>query len=336
MRAVNAKIYSVETAAQRTEALGASATAVQGGKVIVIPTDTVYGVAADAFSAGGVRALLAAKGRSRQMPPPVLIYDRSVLPGLADEISADAQALADTYWPGPLTLICRAQPSLTWDLGETKGTVALRVPNDDLAIELLRQTGPLAVSSANKTGRTAATTAEEAYEQLGQNVTLIVDGGTRPVNRGDDIEAKDVLPSTIVDCTSQIPVIVREGALSVDDIRSVAPSAITKSEWEERKRLEAQESLEAQAQQAVAEPQLAAETAEEDSEPFAPARRATAPAPGSQYSQLVNSSASASGSIDQLRTEGAHAVNHKRVKDATKPLPVETARSLVFGDKTKA
>lgn len=333
-----AKIYETETAAQRAEALREAATAVQGGNVIVMPTDTVYGIAADAFSAGGVRALLAAKGRSRQMPPPVLIYDRSVLPGLADEITPSAHALADAFWPGPLTLICRAQPSLTWDLGETKGTVALRVPSDDLAIDLLRQTGPLAVSSANKTGRTAATSASEAFDQLGENVSLIVDGGVRPVNRGEDIDAADVLPSTIVDCTGETPVIVREGALSADEIRSVAPDAITKSEWEERKRLEAQQALEAQNAKAstgsVAASQVeeSDEELDEDTQPVAPARRA-APAHSGKYSQLVGASSSAGG-VDQLRTEGAHFVGTQRVEDATKPLSVDAARALVFREQS--
>ncbi|QRZ62272.1 threonylcarbamoyl-AMP synthase [Rothia sp. ZJ932] len=335
MDAVNAKIYSVETAAERAEALSAAATAVQGGKVIVVPTDTVYGIAADAFSAGGVRALLAAKGRSRQMPPPVLIYSSSVLAGLADDISDEARALADAFWPGPLTLICYAQPSLTWDLGDTKGTVALRVPSDDLTIDLLRQTGPLAVSSANKTGRVAATTAAEAADQLGENVELIVDGGIRPVNRGEDVEAKDIMPSTIVDCTGETPVIVREGAIGADEIRSVAPGALTKRQWDEQRRIEAQQALDARAmaEEPTAGSVSAAQVADEiEHEPIKPARRASAPSNTSHLSKLVGASTS-TGGVDQLRTEGAHFVESQRAQDVTKPLSVDTARSLVFGTK---
>lgn len=343
METVTATIFSVETSEERAEALSAAANAVQGGRVIVVPTDTVYGIAADAFSAGGVRALLAAKGRSRQMPPPVLVYDASVLPGLADRISSDAQALADAFWPGALTLICHAQPSLTWDLGETKGTVALRVPDDELTIELLRQTGPLAVSSANKTGRTAATTAEEANIQLGENVNLIIDGGPRPLNREEGVVAEDVAPSTIIDCTGEIPVLVREGAISLAQIKEVAPTTITRDEWEERKRSEAQSSLQNSAGSVAAS--LVEETSEgtnptvetgedeyQDAEPVKAARQAQPVSPDSPISGLVTS-APQTQAIDQLRTEGAHRVDTKRVTDQTKPLSVSDARALVFGDE---
>lgn len=343
MEIVTATIFSVETSEERAEALLAAATAVQGGRVIVVPTDTVYGIAADAFSAGGVRALLAAKGRSRQMPPPVLIYDPSVLPGLADRISSDAQALADAFWPGALTLICHAQPSLTWDLGETKGTVALRVPDDELTIELLRQTGPLAVSSANKTGRTAATTAEEANSQLGENVNLIIDGGMRPRNRAEGTAAQDVAPSTIIDCTGDVPVVVREGAISLAEIRSVAPSVMTRDEWEEQKRQAAQSSLQNAGGSVAAssvEQSQAGETESKDSgsphddavEPIKPARQAAPVSAGSPLNGLVTASGAQTQAIDQLRTEGAHFVDTKRVSDQTKPLSVSDARALVFGE----
>lgn len=307
-------------------AIATAASAIGAHKTIVIPTDTVYGIAADAFSVEGVTALLAAKGRSRQMPPPVLIYDKAVLAGLADEVSADAQALADAFWPGALTLIFYSQPSLNWDLGETQGTVALRVPNDPLAIELLKKLGPLAVSSANKTGRPAATTAGEALEQLGADVEIVLDGGSRPVERPDDFEPVDAQPSTIVDCTSDRLIVVREGAISVERLREVVPSVMTRAEFEEQEkaRREAEATL-SQAPQDVAG--LGEEDDTEHTDVIGP--KATAPVAGSLTAHLV--SHSGAKAVDQKRTATAHSAPLRAVDDKTKPFTVAEARDLVFG-----
>lgn len=199
--------------AGRAEGIAAAQEAVAAGSCIVLPTDTVYGIGADAFSARAVATLLAAKGRGRNMPPPVLVARPETLDGLAAEVSEDARALAAAFWPGPLTIIARAQPSLTWDLGETRGTVALRMPDDPIALDLLARTGPLAVSSANRSGNPAASTAGQAREQLGDAVEVYLDGGSR----GDNV------PSTIVDCTGQTAVVVRAGALSLERLREVVP-----------------------------------------------------------------------------------------------------------------
>jgi tRNA threonylcarbamoyl adenosine modification protein (Sua5/YciO/YrdC/YwlC family) len=184
---------------------------------VVLPTDTVYGIAADAFTPPAGQALLDAKGRGRQMPPPVLIGDVRTLDGLATDVPAAARALAEAFWPGGLTLIVRAQPSLAWDLGETRGTVALRVPDHETARALLLRTGPLAVSSANRTGSPAAVTAQEAYDQLGDSVAVYLDGG--PSETG--------IASTIVDATSlvgdsaAVVRVLREGAVSREALREV-------------------------------------------------------------------------------------------------------------------
>ncbi len=185
-----------------------------------MPTDTVYGVAADAFSPQAVATLLAAKGRGRSMPPPVLIPRIGTMEGLAVDIPDDARKLAEKYWPGPLTLIFHAQPSLTWDLGDTVGTVALRVPDDQLALDLLTVTGPLAVSSANRTGQDAAQTASEARVQLAESVEVYLEGGFRP------LQGTDPTPSTIVDATGLRLRVVREGAISLEDIKRMVPSAL--------------------------------------------------------------------------------------------------------------
>jgi len=159
---------------------------------------------------------LAAKGRSRQSPPPVLIGSIQVLDALAIDIPATGRQLAQTFWPGALTLVFAAQPSLTWDLGETRGTVALRIPDDELAQQILRQTGPLAVSSANRHSQPAATTITQAQDALGESVAVYIDDGTRSQQQA----------STIVDCTVTPHRVLRSGAITVDQLRSVVPDVL--------------------------------------------------------------------------------------------------------------
>ncbi|WP_442864658.1 L-threonylcarbamoyladenylate synthase [Arthrobacter sp. HY1533] len=212
--------YNCTNDEQRAEGLAHAQKAIAGRQVIVMPTDTVYGIAADAFSPQAVATLLAAKGRGRNMPPPVLIPRIGTMEGLAVDIPDDARKLAEKYWPGPLTLIFHSQPTLTWDLGETKGTVALRVPDDQLALDLLTITGPLAVSSANRTGQPAAQTASEARSQLAESVEVYLEGGFRP------LEGTDPTPSTIVDATGLRLRVVREGAISLEEIKRIVPSAL--------------------------------------------------------------------------------------------------------------
>ncbi|MBO1266916.1 L-threonylcarbamoyladenylate synthase [Arthrobacter cavernae] len=212
--------YNCTSEELRAQGLEHAQRAISEKKCIVMPTDTVYGIAADAFSPLAVTLLLASKGRSRQMPPPVLIPRINALDGLATDVPADARALAEAFWPGGLTLILHAQPSLDWDLGETKGTVALRMPDDDVALELLALTGPLAVSSANRTGQPAAQTASEARVQLAESVEVYLEGGFRP------LEGTESVPSTIVDATSRPFRVVREGAVSLERLREVVPGIL--------------------------------------------------------------------------------------------------------------
>src|SRR5580693_9184913 len=143
----------------RAAGIAAAALALRNGEMVVLPTDTVYGLGADAFSAAAVTRLLAAKGRGRDMPPPVLVGTVRAAAALVEDLGPDGQQLIDEFWPGGLTIVCRATRSLSWDLGDTKGTVAIRMPEDPIALDLLRETGPMAVSSANRTGLPAATTA---------------------------------------------------------------------------------------------------------------------------------------------------------------------------------
>ena len=203
--------YPTGTDEEREEAVEAATLAVQRGELIVLPTDTVYGIGADAFDPAAVRALLLAKGRGREMPPPVLVSAATTLDALATRVPGYARALVEEFWPRPLTLVCHQQTSLQWDLGDTRGTVAVRMPDHDVAREILERTGPLAVSSANKTGMPAATDADQAEQMLGDDVAVIVDAGEAPGGEA----------STIVDCTGSQGRILRLGALSLEQLNAV-------------------------------------------------------------------------------------------------------------------
>jgi tRNA threonylcarbamoyl adenosine modification protein (Sua5/YciO/YrdC/YwlC family) len=203
--------YPTTTDQERDDAVLAAAGAIRRGGLVVIPTDTVYGIAADAFKPDAVQALLDAKGRGREMPPPVLVNAAATLDALATRIPDWARALGVELWPGALTLVCHQQPSLQWDLGETRGTVAVRVPDHPITKAVLDRTGPLAVSSANKTGQPAALDADQAQRMLNTSVEVIVDGGAAPGGEA----------STIVDATTDTPRLLRLGAISVERINAV-------------------------------------------------------------------------------------------------------------------
>ena len=205
--------YDCNDASVRTAALSAAAHCVSSGQLVVLPTDTVYGIGADAFDSAAITDLLAAKGRGRDMPVPVLVGSWSTIEGLVSVVSQRTWDLIEAFWPGGLTLVVEHAPSLSWDLGDTRGTVAVRMPLHPVAIELLEQTGPMGVSSANRSGQPAAMNAEEAQDQLGDSVAVYLDGGA--VQTG--------VASTIVDVTCEIPRILRAGAVTVDDLRRVVP-----------------------------------------------------------------------------------------------------------------
>ncbi len=207
-----ADLYDCSDPDARSAGLDAAAAAIGEGKLVLLPTDTVYGVAADAFTPAAVTRLLAAKNPGRTHPVPVLIGEASTIAGLVVSMPPVATDLAQAFWPGGLTLVLEHAPSLAWDLGDAEGTVAVRLPDDDLARDLLRRTGPLAVSSANRSGRPAATTAQEAVEQLGSHAAVVLDGGPRSSSAA----------STIVDCTGPTPRVLRVGAIPIERLREVA------------------------------------------------------------------------------------------------------------------
>lgn len=213
-------------------ALERAAAHVRAGGLLILPTDTVYGIGALASDAAGVSRLLAAKGRDRRMPPPVLVADPAQAFDVVARLPDAARALIGTFWPGALTLVLDARADLDWDLGESGGTVALRMPDHPLALELLRRTGPMAVTSANRTGLAPATDAAAALAAFPGRVALADDAAAGP--HGADILLLDggptpgPVPSTIVSLAggSPGPVVVREGVVPRAELAAVlGPSA---------------------------------------------------------------------------------------------------------------
>jgi L-threonylcarbamoyladenylate synthase len=204
--------------AERAGGLVDAGSAIRRGELVVMPTDTVYGVAADAFNPTAVNLLLAVKGRGRDMPVPVLVASQQMADAVVEAMSEAGRALAEKFWPGALTLVVRHTSHLAWDLGETRGTVAVRVPDHPIALSLIEQTGPLAVSSANRSGNPAPVTAMDARLQLGAAIAVYLDAGPGP-----DV----ALPSSIVDVTGDQPRLLRAGALDVERLRDVVPDLQT-------------------------------------------------------------------------------------------------------------
>jgi len=204
-------VYDCNESDSREAGIRAAVGAAKVGRLVVLPTDTLYGIGCDAFDSEAVASLLSAKGRGRDMPVPVLVGSWHTIDGLVLSVSADMRALVESFWPGGLSIVVEQAPSLAWDLGDADGTVMVRMPLHPVAIELLRAVGPMAVSSANVSGQPPASTAADARAQLGGEVSVYLDGGPAALAQ----------PSTIVDLTGMTPRILREGAVSVADIAEV-------------------------------------------------------------------------------------------------------------------
>jgi tRNA threonylcarbamoyl adenosine modification protein (Sua5/YciO/YrdC/YwlC family) len=210
-------VYDCARQHTREAGLAAAASAVRAGQLVVLPTDTLYGVGCDAFDSAAVRSLLEAKGRGRSMPVPVLVGSWATVDGLVLSVPSRARALIEAFWPGGLTIVLSHAPSLAWDLGDTRGTVALRMPLHPVALELLREVGPMGVSSANRSGHAPPITVEDARTQLGESVPVYLDAG--PVAAG--------VASTMVDLTGPDVVVLREGAVSAAAISEVVGVEVT-------------------------------------------------------------------------------------------------------------
>ncbi|MGY4870151.1 L-threonylcarbamoyladenylate synthase [Mycolicibacterium elephantis] len=215
-----AELFDCTDPDQRATGIASAISALKGGQLVVMPTDTVYGIGADAFDNQAVAALLAAKGRGPDMPVPVLVGSWHTIEGLVYNVPAAARELIRAFWPGALSLVVRQAPSLQWDLGDAHGTVMLRMPLHPVAIELLREVGPMAVSSANTSGRPPAVTVDEARDQLGDRVQVYLDAGP----------STQQAASTIVDLTGSSPRVLRQGPVTVEAVAKVLdtdPSALT-------------------------------------------------------------------------------------------------------------
>lgn len=197
------KVFDCRDAASRASGLKAATRNVKSGKLVVMPTDTLYGIGCDAFDNAAVARLLAAKGRGPDMPVPVLVGSWNTARGLVHTFSQDLRNLIEACWPGGLSIVVPQAPSLPWNLGDTRGTVLLRMPLHPIALELLQEVGPMAVSSANLTGQQPPVTMQAAQEQLGDSVAVYLDGG----------EAMVGAPSSIVDLSGDHPRLLREGAI---------------------------------------------------------------------------------------------------------------------------
>lgn len=205
------RIYDCADPESRTAGIKAAVDAVKAGQLVVLPTDTLYGLGCDAFNNEAVANLLATKHRGPDMPVPVLVGSWDTIQGLVQYYSPQAKTLVEAFWPGGLSIIVPQAPSLPWNLGDTRGTVMLRMPLHPVAIELLRETGPMAVSSANISGHTPPSTVTEARQQLNQNVSVYLDGGECAIGK----------PSSIIDISGDHPKLLREGAISAERIGEV-------------------------------------------------------------------------------------------------------------------
>jgi L-threonylcarbamoyladenylate synthase len=181
----------------------------QAGGLVAFPTDTVYGVGALAFDGKAVESIYAAKDRPVEKAIPILIGDSDELEKVGLDIPDSAHRLAFRFWPGPLTILVPKRADLP-DAVSATSTVGVRVPDHDIARALLRAAGPMAVTSANISGKQSPVTAGEVYEQLAGRIELIIDGGKTPGG----------VPSTLVDCTTSELRVLREGPIALEELLS--------------------------------------------------------------------------------------------------------------------
>ena len=277
------RIYDCSVDTEHTAGMRLARSAIGRGALVVIPTDTVYGIAADAFSPQAVQRLLDAKGRDRDSPPPVLIPRLAALDALAESVPQPVRDLVAEFWPGGLTVILIAQPSLVWDLGDTRGTVALRMPSNPVALELLAETGPLAVSSANLSGLPSAIDAIGAEEMLGTSVSVYLDGGVAglgydPIGDRPGDTSSTIIDATRFDSNGGKVHIVRNGVISRAAIAAVIGDALADEAAPDAAVAAADEAAadEAAADEAAAD-QAAAHVAHDDADTDVPGSASTAP-----------------------------------------------------------
>ena len=196
--------------ADHPDALTQALQILQSSGLVAFPTDTVYGVGALAFDAAAIEKIYEAKGRSTEKAIPILLGDAADLEQVTAQVSEMALRLAARFWPGPLTLVVPKHPSIP-DALSPLPTVGVRVPDHPVARALLRAAGPMAVTSANLSGQASPCTAQEVYAQLGGRIPLILDGGGTPGG----------VPSTVVNCLGVEPQVLREGPITLAQIKAI-------------------------------------------------------------------------------------------------------------------
>ncbi len=206
------------TLRRRAEAVSRAITACKRGDVICLPTESVYALATDIFQTRGTQAIRAAKGQVPQTPLPVMVPNAATTNGIARAAGIEASRLMEAFWPGLLTLLLPAQPTLAWD-NPSAAPVAVRMPVHPVALEVLVGTGPLAVTSANRVGMAAPVTLDQVQLAMGDEIFLGLDAGPVP--------DPDGLPSTVVDCTGAVPQLVRAGAIHTEALLSICPNLLS-------------------------------------------------------------------------------------------------------------
>lgn len=207
------------SAEERERGLAASAAALRRGQLVGLPLDTAYGIAADAFNPRGTQALRDAKGRA-DLSIPVMVPRIATVSGIA-EVDAIARQLMRDFWPGPLTLVLAAQPTLAWTLTDASGRIAVRMPLHPVALDLLERTGPLGVVAAAPGGVLGEpATADGSFpDELAAHLAVLLDAGALPV----------AAASAVVDLTGGSPVLVRPGPFDPDDLRGSCPGLVVPS-----------------------------------------------------------------------------------------------------------
>lgn len=205
----------VGSLAERDRAVAAAIAALQAGEPVGVPTDTVYGLAADAADAEAIQRLFDLKERPADRSIAVLVADLTAAETLV-EFTPEARRLAEQFWPGPLTIVAARRPEAPPHLG-TGATIGVRLPDDDV-MRAVAGPAPLAVTSANLHGGPTPAAAQDVAE-LFPTLSLVVDGGPRPGSS-----------STVVDMTGSEPVVLREGPVSLDEISVAASGSAVRSD----------------------------------------------------------------------------------------------------------
>lgn len=200
--------FDVSDPRARAQGVRAAAGSARRGRLVLLPTESVYAVLADAFSASGVAALRRLKDRPSTAALPVAVSSLSMLRGVAERLTPAGQQLVQAFWPGPLTIVCRPQPSLAWGVGGSGQALTVRMPLHPVALEVIAEVGPCVLMGAD------APLDTDPADQPVEGIDVVLESGPVP---------GPAVPSTVVDVRPEVPVLLREGSLSRDRLLGVVP-----------------------------------------------------------------------------------------------------------------